>query len=170
MSETKRSGGRLNLGLFLPLLGALLFWYLILAGAFTENLLTTGLWPGIARNSDLTNVVHPMTYVSLVSVAVLVIFSLLGRRSAAAKLAADPQLRLNRNTYTFTTAAIITALIAAAIYTFAIFIGNQMWGTTVERDPMIRLLQLYIPVILGAAVLLLGILRAFVLKPKGGKK
>ena len=157
------------MGLLYPLIGALLFWYLILAGVFSENLMSAGLWPGVARNMDQSLLIHPMTYIGLVGIVVLVVFSLLGRRVAGKKLAADPALHSNRNTYTFTTAAIITSLIAAAIYTFAVFISNQMWGSAVERDPVTRLLQLYVPVILGAGALLFGILRAFVVKPKGAK-
>jgi NADH:ubiquinone oxidoreductase subunit 2 (subunit N) len=169
MSEVKTSGGRVNLGLLFPLIGVLIFWYVFLGGVYTESLIGAGLWPGVPYNSDTTKLVHPFTYLSLAGIAALVGFSLLGRRFAGKKLAADPTLRLNRNTYALTTVAIITSLIAAAIYVLAIFIANQSWGSSVEKDPVTRLLQLYVPVILGAGVLLFGILRAFVVKPKVAK-
>ena len=169
MSEVKASGGRVNLGLLFPLIGALLFWYIFLGAAFAETLINSGLWPGVPQNSDTSNLVRPMTYLALAGIAALVGFSLLGRRFAGKKLAVDPTLRINRNTYAFTTVAIITALIASAIYVFAVFMSGQAWGPTVEKDPVTRLLQLYIPVVLGAGVLLFGILRAFVVKPKVAK-
>lgn len=167
MSETKTFWGRINWGLRFPLLGMLLFWYLFLVSLYAEQVLTVNTWT--PENYNGQNYVHPAIYLNLIGIAILVVTALIGRRIAAATLAVEPNLRLNRNTYAFTTVAIITALIASGILAIAVFLSNLNFGGTDTRDPMVRLLSLYVPIILDAAVLLFGILRAFVVKPKGAK-
>lgn len=169
MSEEKSFWGRINWGLRFPLLGLFIYWYLFLAGIYAENVLTVNTWSQTYNNPNPHSYVHPSIYFNLLGIAILVVTSLIGRRIAAAKLAADPLLRLNRNVYAFTTVVILISLIGAAILAIAVFLSNLSFGGNDNRDPIVRLLSLYVPIVLDAAVLLFGILRAFVVKPKGAK-
>ena len=169
MSESKSFWGRVNWGLRFPLLGMLLFWYLFVAGIFAENLQNINNFDLTNNNPNPPQFVHPMIYFMLLGLAILVVTALLGRRIAASKLAAEPALRINQNTYTFTTVSILIALIGAAFLAISVFLSNLSFGGTPERDPVVRLFSLYVPIVLDAAILLFGILRAFVVKPKGAK-
>lgn len=166
MSETKSFWGSINWALRLPLFGFLMFWYLFLVSGYMEQVLTVNASTNSSVGPQPRDYVHPMIYMSLLGIAILVVTSLLGRRIAAAQLARDPNLRLNRNTYALTTVAIITALIGAGILAIAVFLGNISFGSEANRDPVVRIFSLYVPIVLDAAVILFGILRAFVVKPK----
>jgi hypothetical protein len=166
MSETKSFWGNINWGLRLPLFGILMFWYLFIVSIYSEQVLTVSTWTNSSTGPQPRDYVHPMIYLNLLGIAILVVTSLLGRRLAAAQLAINPNLRLNRNTYALTTVAVITALIGAGILAIAIFLGNISFGNDGNRDPVVRILSLYVPIVLDAAVILFGILRAFVVKPK----
>ena len=164
MSETKKFGGGLNLGLIFPLGGLLLFFWIVLLTTYMD------LQVNVAKQLELGDAwgnaqyLHPYTYLILLALAIGLGSSLLGRRIAGFKLQQNENLNLNRNVYTFTTITTMTALIGAVIYAIAIFMTNQFGA---KADPMLRLLQLYIPIILDAGLLVFGILRAFVVKPKG---
>lgn len=167
MSEVKTFGGRLNSGLLYPLGGLLIFFWLVLATVYVD------LQVNVAKAKELGNALgntpylHPYTYLILLAIAVSLVSSLIGRRIAASKLRQNENTSLNRNVYTFTTITTMSALIAAVIYAIAIYMSNQFDN---KGDAILRLLQLYIPIILDAALLVFGILRAFVVKPKEASK
>jgi hypothetical protein len=65
----------------------------------------------------------------------------------------------------------MSSLIAAVIYALVIFFSNQFVSSAeVHQDPVLRLLTLYVPILVDAALIIFGILRAFVVKPKGASK
>jgi hypothetical protein len=171
MSDEKRSGGRLNLGLIYPLGGILVAYFLVLVTTYVEMVINVdkqrALGPG---GGQIAEYVHPWTYLVLLAVAIFVISSLVGRRIAGAKLATDSALRLHRNVYGFTTITMISSLIVAAGYALAVFFSNLGFGSTAEKEPVVRLLSLYVPIVIDAALIIFGILRAFVVKPKGVTK
>ena len=171
MSEVKTFGGRLNSGLLYPLSGLLVSFWLILVTVYVENSLSAAKQVEIRAYGANTNYLHPYTYLFLLVLAILVVTSLIGRRIAGAKREVDPNLRLHRNVYTFTTVTVMSSLIVAVIYALVIFFSNQFIGSAqVHDDPVLRLLTLYVPILLDAALIVFGILRAFVVKPKGDSK
>jgi hypothetical protein len=171
MSEIKTAGGRLNLGLLFPLAGLLVGFWLLLATVYIENALSATRQAELGDNWGKTNYLHPYIYLLLLTLAILVVTSLIGRRIAGLHREADPSLRLHRNVYTFTTVTLMSSLIAAVIYALVIFFSNQFVSSAeVHQDPVLRLLTLYVPILVDAALIIFGILRAFVVKPKGASK
>jgi uncharacterized membrane protein len=171
MSDEKRSGGRLNLGLIYPLGGILIAYLLVLVTTYVETAVNVDKQRALgAKGGNIPEFVHPWTYLVLLIIAILVVSSLIGRRISGGRLGHDANLRLNRNVYGFTTITMISSLIAAAVYALAVFFSNLGFGGPQQHDPVVRLLSLYLPIVLDAALLIFGILRAFVVKPKGAAK
>lgn len=167
MSEIKNRGVGLNLGLIYPLGGILVAYALVLTTTYVDLVVNVQQQKANGDNFGNVQYLHPYTYFLLLAVAILIISSLVGRRVAGARLSADPTLRINRNVYAFTTITMMSSLIAAVIYAIAIYFSN-IFGSV--APPAMRLLQLYVPIVLDAALLIFGILRAFVVKPKGASK
>lgn len=143
----------------LPLLGLTLLWLAALIAQFTD-LYVADPWQSATGGYDVAlESVHPSTYIMLLGISGLGIASVWAKSLAAA---AEPS-NLAKAAHGFTVIAVIASLIIGVIFGFAKFgsaFDSMQAGT--QHNELVRIFDIYVPILLDAALLVLVILRAFV--------
>jgi hypothetical protein len=155
--------GRGQLALGLPLAGLVFFWFFTLFGQVANLYLQYGAnynnWSAQRNDFQLA------TYLFLIGAAGLGIASVTARR-----MAHDLHTtRLERAIRGFSLVAVFVALIICTVFGIGIFMSNfnnnfYNYGTTKTQpvNELMRVVNVYVPILLDAALMVFVILRAFV--------
>lgn len=154
----------------IPLASVVIFWF-IFASAIYSDFFVERLPDSYGNYYDSS--VKLSTYLFLLGIAVLAVATLIGRQRAY-QVAANPDnlatARIAKAAKAFSTIAVIVVLIIGAVFAFGTFISNvNFWNPQRDPDPLLRLLGVYLPIILAAALEVVVIIRAFVTKKPGDK-
>jgi len=148
-----------RLAIALPLLGLSVMWVAFLLAQYTD-LFATDPWKTPTGVYDASlETVHPSTYIFLVGIAAVGISSVWAKGLAASA----QESNLAKAAKGFTIIAVIASLIIGVIYGFAQF-GNAFGYAPegVQRNELVRVFGVYVPILLDAALLVFIILKAFV--------
>lgn len=156
-----------------PLVGLVVGWALFMF-AFYANLFvlpefdSQGYWVADAQ------VVRPATYLFLAGIVVFGLASLYGQRLALrARELAGPDHLLARAAHRFTTLTVIIGLVGGAIYAIGNFLGAFNVYSDRRENLLVRLFDVYVPILLATVLVVYILLRAFVFRKtnvKGAKK
>jgi hypothetical protein len=155
--------GRGRVALGLPLLGLVGLWAVFLGAQITDLYQQYG--SNYGNSAVQQNEFHISTYLFLVGIAILGLTSVTARRMAHQLNATA----LERAVRGFSLVAVFVALIIGAIFGVGNFMANFM--TTVSYAPgsgyvapseLMRVFNVYIPIVLDAAIMVFVIIRAFV--------
>ena len=154
--------GRGPVALSIPLLGLVVMWLLTILGMLSDLYTNYGVyWDNYALQQELF---HLSTYLFLAGVTILG-FSAVVARHMAHSLTSNRWESAIRG---FTLVAVIAALIICTIFGVGIFMSNFMRVSVGSGQPapneLMRIVNVYIPIVLDAAVMVFLILRAFVNK------
>ncbi|MEY4743515.1 MAG: hypothetical protein RIR34_854 [Actinomycetota bacterium] len=161
---TKRFGeGRT--ALILPLAGYVVLWVTVIGGSFANIFepQPKSNFDGVTR---FPQVVHMSIYLFLVGLAVLGITSVYARRLAVNAA----QTRLTKSAGGFALVSVAITLIAGAIYGISsLMMGINSVNPTDNNNEVVRIFNVYVPIVLDAALLVFVILKAFVGLHKDGE-
>ena len=161
---TKRFGeGRT--ALILPLAGYVVLWVTVVGGSFA-NIFEPQPKSDYKGVTEFPQVVHVAIYLFLIGLAVLGITSVYARRLA---VNATPT-RLTKSAAGFALVSVAITLIAGAIYgVSSLMMGINSMNPTDHNNELVRIFNVYVPIILDAALLVFVILKAFVGLHKEGE-
>lgn len=156
MTETaKKWGAADRLAIAVPMIGLVALWFSF--GVAHYLTLTENYLGNFGQNG---NFARGSVWAFLVGVILLGAGSLIGRRLAYAA----GEGRLAKSARGFTLIAVIVSLISGAIFGIATFLGNFSTWNYQQVDQLIRLANVYGPIVVDAGFLVALILFAFVLK------
>jgi len=158
-----RRFGRGRVALALPLAGLLVFWVLVILGAYFDLFIQYGAqyYNHPVRQQ---NAFHISSYLWLAGLAALGICSVAARRMTYA----HRENRLEHAVSGFALISVFVTLIVSAIWGISIFLSNfsRNWyygsGAAPRPDELMRVLNVYLPIVLVAALMVFVILRSFV--------
>lgn len=155
------SRGEANRALFLALGAAALAWLLFLAGQYVGLLLDAdSSW----EYGDPERL-RPSEYFTVAAVAVLGLGALIAkRRLARLRSSSAPRSALVEPVSRFSTILLIVAAVLAAWAVFVIFMSGFFAGDQ-QTEPLVRLLNVYAPIVLYTALVVTLILAGFVFLP-----
>ena len=143
--------------LILPLAGFVVLWIAVVAGSFFNLYEPQVHWP-YKGEPKYPQVVHLAIYSFLVGLAALGISSVYARRLAVN----STPTRLTKSAGGFALVSVIIALLIGAIYGIvSLFTGINNVGQGADTE-VFRILNLYVPIVLDAALLIFVILKSFV--------
>lgn len=157
--------GRGKIALALPLVGLVAMWLVLLGAQLADLYLQYG--PNYSNYTGQQNQFHLSTYLFLVGTALLGL-SAVTARSMSRSLEST---RLERAVRGFSLVAVFVALIICAIFGVGTFTSNFM-NTSISYDgepaarpsELMRVFNVYLPILLDAAVMVFVIIKAFVNK------
>jgi hypothetical protein len=156
-----------------PLIGLVVGWTLFMFAIYS-NLFVYPIYDSQGMYQGEEQVVRPATYLFLAGVVVFGLLALAGQRLALrARELAGPDHSLARAAHRFGNLAVIVALVAGAIYAIGNFLGAFTAFGNREDNLLIRLFDVYIPILLATVLVVYILLRAFVFRKqvaKGAKK
>lgn len=160
MSTTKKARPNQDRkAIALPLFGLSVLWLAIVIGSYTD-LFVSDPWSGVNGGYDASlEAVHASTYIFLVGIATLGICSVI----AKSKAEKAGNTKLAHAAHGFTLIAVIASLIIGVVFGFGTFgsaMNNAPTGTL--HNETVRVLGVYLPILLDAALLVFVILKAFV--------
>lgn len=149
----------------LPLIGEVWGW-LFFVGATFANQLQTNLTYGTPYPAfPAKEIVHASTYLFLSAIAGFSIAALAGQRLAIASRAElGDSHGLARAAQRFATLAVVLALAFGAIFAIGNFMGAFGSSSSNADNAVIRILDVYLPILLATAMVVYVILRAFVFR------
>ena len=156
-----------------PLIGLVVAWTLFMFAIYSDLFIfpiydSQGMYQGEAQ------VVRISTYLILLAIVVFGLLALTGQRIALrARELAGPENSLARAAHRFGNLAVILALVAGAVYAIGNFLGAFTSFGNREENLLVRLLDVYIPILLATGLVVYILLRAFVFRKqviKGSKK
>lgn len=156
MTETaKKWGAADQLAIAVPMIGLIALWFAFAVAQYV------GLYEQFQSNfGQSVNYVRWSTWAFLVGIILLGASSLIGRRLAHS----SPETRLAKSARGFTLIAVIVSLISGAVFGIGTFMSNFNSWNYQQVNQLIRLANVYGPIIVDAAFLVGLILFAFVLK------
>ena len=148
---------REKLALSLPLMGLFVFWLVAIVGSYLQLFAD---YPQIkVANYDSQLVFKPITYALLLGLAVFGTCAVESRRMVLR----SESTRLTKAAASLSLVFIIAGLVTGAIMGIAWFVGNFWYGSSHSSNvELMRLLNVYLPIILDAGLLIMFVLRAFV--------
>lgn len=155
-----------------PLIGLVVGWTLFMF-AFYANLFVYPIYDSQGMYQGEEQIVRISTYLFLAGIIVFGLLALSGQRMAlGARELAGPENSLARAAHRFGNLAVIVALVAGAVYAIGNFLGAF---SSFDRDEnlVVRLFDVYVPILLATALVVYVLLRAFVFRKqvvKGSKK
>ena len=156
-----------------PLVGLVVGWALFMF-AFYANLFVVPVFDSQGYWVSEPELVRPSTYLFLAGVVVFGLASLYGQRLALrARELAGPEHLLARAAHRFTTLTVIIGLVGGAIYAIGNFLGAFNAYGDRRENLLVRLFDVYVPILLATALVVYILLRAFVFRKatvKGSKK
>lgn len=156
-----------------PLIGLVIGWTLFMFAIYSELFIferydDQGMYLGPEE------VVRPSTYLFLAGIVVFGLAALYGQRLALrAREAAGPENLLARAAHRFGNLTVIISLVGGAIYAIGNFLDAFTRYGNREDNLLVRLLDVYLPILLATALVVYILLRAFVFRKqvaKGAKK
>jgi hypothetical protein len=155
--------GRGRVALALPLLGLVGMWAVFLGAQISDLYLQNG--SNYGNWNAQQNEFHLSTYLFLIGVAILGLTSVTARRMARQLTTTA----LERAVRGFSLVAVFVALIIGAVFGVGNFMSNFMNNPFypsssgyVQPDELKRIFNVYIPILLDAAIMVFVIIRAFV--------
>ena len=147
----------------LPLAGLVLTWIFFMAAQYSDLFYP---FPEYDFNGNYIGPepsIHISTYLFLVGIVSVSIFSLLGQRLALRQRTVE-DTRFAIAAHRFTNLGVILSLVGGAIFAIGTFLGA--FNNYSERDasPLVRILGVYLPIILAAALVVTVLLFAFVFR------
>lgn len=147
----------------LPLVGLVVTWIFFMGAQYSELFYPypeydfNGTYIGPAPS------VHLSTYLFLLGLVAVALLSLLGQRMALRQRTID-DTKFAMAAHRFTNLGVILSLVGGAIYAIGTFLGA--FNNYSERDasPLVRILGVYVPIILAAALVVIVLLFAFVFR------
>ena len=163
INAAMRRFSRGRVALALPLVGLVVFWVLVILGAYFELTVQYG---GTYYNHPVRqqNAFHVATYLWLVGLGVLGLGSVTARRLTHS----GGENRLENAVRGFSLVSVFVTLIVAAIWGISLFLSNfaRNWyygpGSAPRPDELMRVINVYAPIVLDAALIVFVILWSFV--------
>ena len=153
-----------NRAVALPLVGAVVTWWAFMVGQVIEIFTP----PQRFDNNGMAvgdSILHPSIYLFFAGILAVAICSLIGQ-SWAIKARADAAANagLARSAHRFANLMVILSLAGGVVFVFGTFLGafNNYSGRS--ENLMVRLVDVYVPILLGTAMVVWLLLRAFVLR------
>lgn len=143
-----------HLALLLPMVGFKVFWLAVL-GAAIYNLYKPNFYDSSGYPVQIDWLAWD-TYILLFGLAALNLTSLYGRRAAAKA----PKSKLSHLAHGFTTVALIISLVGGGIFGIGNFMSSL--NNFSYQTGFVRAFNVYLPILLDAALLIFVILKAFV--------
>lgn len=154
--------GRGQVALALPLAGLLVFWVFVVLAQFSSLYVTYG--ANYDNYSAQQNQFHLDIYLVLAGLTALGFAAVTARKLSQGLT----ETRLARAVNGFALVAVFVVLIIATIYGFGTFMSNAFRGSfdgqgnPVAPNLTVRVLNVYLPILLDAALMVFVILKAFV--------
>lgn len=156
-----------------PLIGLVVAWTLFMFAIYA-NLFVYPIYDAQGMYQGEAQVVRISTYLFLAAIVVFGLLALSGQRMALrARELAGPENSLARAAHRFGNLAVILALIAGASFAIGNFLGAFTAFNDREENLLVRLFDVYIPILLATGLVVYILLRAFVFRKqvaKGAKK
>lgn len=156
-----------------PLVGLMVGWALFMFAIYANLFVypeydSQGMYVGEAQ------IIRPSTYLFLAGIAVFALASLYGQRLALrARELAGAEHALSRAAHRFANLGVIIGLVGGAVFAIGNFLSAFGRFGNREDNLLIRLFDVYIPILLATALVVLVLLRAFVFRKqtvRGEKK
>ena len=147
-----------------PLLGLMLAWVFFMVSQFVDLYTPQPEWDQYGNIVAGENIINFGVYFRLLGIAAGAVLSLVGLNWAlhARKLNGEDDM-LSRAAHRFTTLAVIVGLGAGAIFAIGSFLGAfNNYGP--RDDVAIRFIDVYLPILLATALVIVVLLRAFVFR------
>lgn len=147
-----------------PLVGLMFAWVFSMISQFVDLYTPQPQWNEFGELVSGEDIINFAVYFSLLAIAAGAIFSLLGLNWAlsARKQNGEDDL-LSRAAHRFTTLAVIISLGAGAIFAIGNFMGA--FNNYGPRDSVgVRFIDVYLPILLATALVVIVLLRAFVFR------
>lgn len=154
--------GRGQVALALPLAGLLVFWVFVVLAQFSSLYVTYG--ANYDNYPAQQNQFHLDIYLVLAGLTALGFAAVTARKLSQGLT----ETRLARAVNGFALVAVFVVLIIATIYGFGTFMSNAYrgafdgQGNAVAPNLTVRVLNVYLPILLDAALMVFVILKAFV--------
>lgn len=156
-----------------PLVGLVVGWTLFMFAVYA-NLFVYPIYDSQGMYQGEAQIVRPSTYLFLAGIIVFGLAALYGQRLALrARELSGPEHSLARAAHRFTTLAVIIGLVGGAIYAIGNFLGAFTSFSNREESLLVRLFDVYVPILLATVLVVYILLRAFVFRKqvvKGAKK
>jgi H+/gluconate symporter-like permease len=156
-----------------PLIGLVVGWVLFMF-AFYLNLFVFPIYDDQGMYLGEEQVVRISTYLYLIAIVVFGLMSLRGQRLALrARERAGAENNLARAAHRFGNLTVIISLVGGAIYAIGNFFGAFISFGSREDNLLVRLFDVYVPILLATILVVFVLLRAFVFRKqsiKGAKK
>jgi hypothetical protein len=156
-----------------PLIGLVVAWSLFMFAIYA-NLFVYPIYDSKGMYLGEQAIVRPATYLFLAGIVVFGLAALYGQRLALrAREIAGPDHLLARAAHRFGNLAVIVGLVGGAIYAIGNFLGAFTAYGNREENLLIRLFDVYVPILLATGLVVFILLRAFVFRKtvaKGAKK
>ena len=156
---------RVQKAIALPLIGEIWGWLFFVA-AILANQLQNNLSYGTQYPSNQApEIVHIGTYLFLIAIAGFSFAAVWGQSLAiAARNELGESNLLARAAQRFTTLAVVVALAFGAIFAIGNFMGAFGYSSSNAKNAVIRILDVYLPILLATALVVFVILKAFVFR------
>ncbi len=155
-----------------PLIGLVVAWTLFMFAIYS-NLFVYPIYDAQGMYQGEEQVVRISTYLFLAGIVVFGLLALFGQRLALrARELAGLENSLARASHRFGNLAVIVALVAGAVFAIGNFLG-AFTSFDREENLLVRLFDVYIPILLATGLVVYILLRAFVFRKqvaKGAKK
>jgi len=149
-----------------PLIGEIWGWLFFVAAIYANQLQSQSYYHYSTYAPDVMNeYVHIGTYLFLLAIGGFSAAALVGQ-SQAIKSRAElgEENRLARAAQRFSTLTIVLALAFGAIFAIGNFMGAFGYSASNVQNPIIRIFDVYLPILLATAMVVFVILRAFVFR------
>lgn len=147
----------------LPLIGLIVTWIFFVGAQYSELFYP---WPEYDFNGNYIGPepsVHLSTYLFLLGIVAIATTSLIGQRIALRARTID-DTKFAMAAHRFTNLAVILSLVGGAVYAIGTFLGAFNNYSDREATPLVRILGVYLPIILAAALVVTVLLFAFVFR------
>jgi len=154
-----------------PLIGLVVGWTLFMFAIYSD-LFVQPIYDGQGMYISEAQVVRVSTYLFLVGIVVFGLLSLRGQEMALhARQLAGLDASLPRAAHRFTNLTVVISLVGGSIYAISKFLNAfSGFGSPDGVNLLIRLLDVYVPIVLATILLIYILLRAFVYRKQNVKE
>ena len=150
----------------LPLVGEVWAWLFFVVALYANQLQSNVAYSANKYPSvPAPEIVHIGTYLFLVAIAGFAVSALIGQNLAIrSRREHGDQHALSRAAQRFSTLAVVLALVFGTIYAIGNFMSAFGYQASQAQNPLIRFLDVYLPILLATGLVVFVILRAFVFR------
>lgn len=149
----------------LPLVGLVVTWAFFMAAGLVDLMVPYDRYSNTGELLESYNGVRFATYLYLLGISAASVASLIAQGWAIkARVSAGEQAALPRAAHRFANFAVIVGLAAGAIFAIGTFMGGFNAFPTRAESLATRFANLYLPIILATALVVVVLLRAFVFR------